>query len=236
MFHGGPAPSGLDTRGQSSGQLSRQQGVLREVLEVPPAQRGAFQVHARSQDHADALRLRLLGQRPADLGEQRHVPGGRERRGRGETCGRHRFLQAHLVGAHGLLAQPVGTVGDHQGGNPQPFDRLGVPEIAAGEQRALFLEGELREKLGNLLFGEHCDSNPDRYGPEYGMVWLNGRRRGGASRCPARRPLNRFYNYIMFLIGHLGRWEECRTARAPTGLPAVLLSSSPMAGPHRLSW
>ena len=140
---------------------------------------------------------------------------------------------AAAVGKH---VAGTDSSGDHQGGNPQPFDRLGVPEIAAGEQRALFLEGELREKLGNLLFGEHCDSNPDRYGPEYGMVWLNGRRRGGASRCPARRPLNRFYNYIMFLIGHLGRWEECRTARAPTGLPAVLLSSSPMAGPHRLSW
>lgn len=208
MLHGGPDPSGLDARGQGGGQFSRQQGVLREVLEVPPAQRGAFQVHARPQDHADALRLRLLGQRPADLGEQRHVPGGRERRGRGETCGRYRFLQAHLVGALGLFAQPVGAVGDHQGGNPESLDRLGVPEIAAGEQRTLFLEGELREELGDLFFGEHSDSNPDRYGPEYGMVWLNGRRRGGASRCSARLSPNRSYNYIMFLIGHLGRWEE----------------------------
>ena len=95
------------------------------------------------------------------------------------------------------------AIGDHQGRNPESLDRLGVPEITAREQQTFFLEGELREKLGNLLFGEHCDSNPDRYGPEYGMVWLNGRRRGGASRCPARRPPNRSYNYIMLIIGLL---------------------------------
>ena len=128
--------------------------------DVPPAQRGAFQVHTRTQDHADALRLRLLGQRLPDLREQRSVPGGRERRGRGETRDRHRFLQPHLVGILGLLAQPVRTIGDHQGGNPQAFNWLGVPEIAAGQQRTLLLEGELCEKLGNLFLSEHRDSNP----------------------------------------------------------------------------
>ena len=89
VFHRGPDPSGLDACYQGGSQFSRQQRVLREIFEVPSAQRGTFQVYARSQDHADALRLRLLGQRPPDLFEQRHIPGGRKCCGRGETCCRH---------------------------------------------------------------------------------------------------------------------------------------------------
>lgn len=53
------------------------------------------------------------------------------------------------------------AIGDHQGRNPESLDRLGVPEITAREQRTFFLEGELLEKLGDLLFGEHRNSNPD---------------------------------------------------------------------------
>ena len=48
-----------------------------------------------------------------------------------------------VVGVLGLLAQTVRAVGDHDRGDARALDALRVPEVGAGRQRRLLLQGEL---------------------------------------------------------------------------------------------
>nr|BFE75005.1 hypothetical protein GCM10020092_083060 [Actinoplanes digitatis] len=63
---------------QRGAELAGQQGVLREVLEVAPAQRRALHVDAGPEQHGDPVGPAFAAERLADAGEQAGVPGGRE--------------------------------------------------------------------------------------------------------------------------------------------------------------
>ncbi len=62
----GAHSAGLDAVDDPDGQLTGQEGVFGEVLEVPPAQRRPFHVDARPQDHRQVARPGLLSQRLTD--------------------------------------------------------------------------------------------------------------------------------------------------------------------------
>ena len=52
-------------------------------------------------------------------------------------------VDAQVIRRLVLLPQAVGTVADHGPRDPEPLHRLGVPEIIAGAQAGLFLQGHL---------------------------------------------------------------------------------------------
>jgi hypothetical protein len=60
----------LDAARQGRGAPAREQGVLREVLEVPAARRVALDVQSGPQEHADLLGTALAPEGPADLEEE----------------------------------------------------------------------------------------------------------------------------------------------------------------------
>src|SRR5450759_67196 len=70
-----------------TGDPSGQERVLRELLEVAPADRGALQVDRWAEHHVDALATRLAGKQLADLTDELLVPAGRQGRG-GRQAGR----------------------------------------------------------------------------------------------------------------------------------------------------
>ena len=67
VLDAGADPLGLDTVDHGCGEFARQQGILREVFEVPPAERVAFDVHRRAEQDADVLGGRLCAQGLADF-------------------------------------------------------------------------------------------------------------------------------------------------------------------------
>ena len=151
----------LHTVDVSSCKLTRQQGVLAEILEVATAQRRPLDVHSRSQEHVDAQCLSLLAQCLANLFEKLEIPGRRQARSRREAGSRRLVAVAPRVGRGGP-AQTVGTVGDPDEGNVEPRDGLSAPRITAGRQRRLLLQCQLgnepvdpREQ-GGLFFGRLC--------------------------------------------------------------------------------
>jgi len=48
-----------------------------------------------------------------------------------------------VVAGFVLLSQTVRAVAHHHGGNPQPFDGLGMPKVAAGTKACLFFQRQL---------------------------------------------------------------------------------------------
>ncbi len=70
----------LEPTHERDGESRRKLRVLRVALEVATADRRALDVHRRREQHARALRERLLGERAGDAFDQRGVPGGAERR------------------------------------------------------------------------------------------------------------------------------------------------------------
>ena len=131
-----------------AGHLAGQQRVLGEVLEVAAAERRALEVRARSEQHADALGAGLAPQRGADLLEQRHVPGRRERRARREAGGRAAAAQPRVV-ERLLAADAVRAVGEHDRRHAEPLDAAHRPERVADAERRLLRERELRDEAGH---------------------------------------------------------------------------------------
>jgi hypothetical protein len=99
-----------------------EQRVLGVALEVAAAERRAVQVDRGPEKDLRALRLRLGGQRGADLLQQRRVPRRTERAADGEA-GRRRPGQR-------VASRAVRTVGDLQRGDADPFDRDGGPRVS----------------------------------------------------------------------------------------------------------
>ncbi len=132
--------TGLHAADEGRGHPPRQEGILREVLEVATAAGIAFEVHPRAQQDVDPQCKALVAECCADLLEQRGIPRRRQRGGRGEAGRGHRVVEpGSVVGAAG---QPhaVRPVGQGEGRDAGPLDGLGVPEVPAGAQRGLLLE------------------------------------------------------------------------------------------------
>lgn len=70
-----------------------------------------------------------------------------------------------MVTCFGLLAQSVRSVRQHYGGDAEPFEGLGVPEVRAVQQRGLLLQGECGEERGDVeLRGVSGHIDPKRFG------------------------------------------------------------------------
>ncbi len=74
MLDAGADPLGLDTVDEGRGQLAAEQRILGEILEVPPAQGVAFDVHPGAEQHGHPFRHALLAESDADLLQQLTVP------------------------------------------------------------------------------------------------------------------------------------------------------------------
>ena len=135
---------------QAHGHLPRQIGILAEILKVAPAQGGALDIHCRAQNHAQVLMLAGLADFPANGAHGLPVKAGRRGAGGGEAHGLDGVVDAQVIAGLILLAQSVGAVGHHHGGDAQALYRLGVPKVRAGEQGAFFLQGHFGEKLLNI--------------------------------------------------------------------------------------
>ena len=120
---------GLDAADEGGGELAREQRVLGEVLEVPPAERAALEVRARAENEAHALRERLPAKGRAYLKEQLLVPAAGGEHGGGEAGGGQGAVHAQHVARVLLFAQAVGAVGHHQRVQPQPGYGARVPAV-----------------------------------------------------------------------------------------------------------
>ena len=134
---------GLDAAHVGRGQLAGKVRVLREILEVAPAQRAALGVEARPQQDGYLLRGGLLPHGLTDLLAEGRVPaaghGGRS----GETgCG-YAGVQPQMVRSPGLLAHTVGAVGQGDGRNTRLFIPPGGKDCLAGEQCAFLFKVQL---------------------------------------------------------------------------------------------
>ena len=154
MLDGGAHVFALHALDVGRGDLAGQVGILGEVFKVAAAEGAALDVHRGAQHHGELLVLAGIADGLAHAGEQRPVEACRRGAGRGEA---HRFdgvVHAQVVGGLVLLAQAVGAVGHHRGRDAQALHRLGVPEVRAGAQAGLFLEGH----LGDEGFDVHGES------------------------------------------------------------------------------
>ena len=81
-----------------------------------------------------------------------HLPveGGGGGAGGGHADGLDGLVDTQMVGLFILLAQAVGAVGDHHGGDAQTVNRFGVPEVQTGQEAALFLQRHLGNKGFNI--------------------------------------------------------------------------------------
>ena len=132
---------GLNAADAGGGHFPGKVGIFREVFKVPSTKRTALDIQPRPQQNVNLLRCRLLAQSRADFFGQRGIPGicrccRRRPAGRGNAG-----MQPQMIGCPLLLSQAAGTVGEPDGGNPQPVNRLGRKLCTAAEQGAFFLQG-----------------------------------------------------------------------------------------------
>ncbi|MGB5845979.1 MAG: hypothetical protein WBG94_16160, partial [Anaerolineales bacterium] len=70
-----------------------------------------------------------------------------------ETGGWNTVIETNVIAAASLLAQPVGTIGNHDRGNAQPLYPFQVPEIQPGTKRGFFLQRHLRNEFDDIFHG-----------------------------------------------------------------------------------
>lgn len=118
--------SGLDPLNVLSGQLSRQEWILRERLEIPTTQGVAVHANRWGEKYIRRPRLHLGSQMLTNLIKQVLVPGRSERDAAGEQgCFR--------ASDENTTASSIGPVASLDCGNPFRGDRLGSPEIRGGK-------------------------------------------------------------------------------------------------------
>ena len=118
-------------------------GIFRVIFEVSAAQRRTLDVDCRPQQNADIFRLTLVSQSLAHAFHQTAVKRGRSGTARREADRLDAVVDAHVVAGFVLLSQTVRAVAHHHGGDPQPFDGLGMPKVAAGTKACLFFQCQL---------------------------------------------------------------------------------------------
>src|SRR5699024_6037777 len=117
-------------RGHAAGEL----WILREVLEVPPAERAALDVQPWPQEDLDALGRRFPAECLPDLLGEVHVPARADARGRRERSGGLRAVQSEVVGRAELLAQPMRPIGHPDPLYAEHAPGAGLPDSAASAQ------------------------------------------------------------------------------------------------------
>ena len=120
--------------------LPREKRILREILEVPPAQRRALDVDARRKQNVHALFKAVVRERGAHLTGAVPVPGvGKQLYGgvRDSGIGSLRAVR----GARFYDAQPNGPV-RHGDLRDLPAEVHGVPEIFTANEPQFFFCGE----------------------------------------------------------------------------------------------
>ena len=125
------------------GHLAGKARVLREVLEVPPAQRVPLDVDPGPQQNPHALRGGLAPKGCAHAPYELRVPGVGQGNGSGKAGGGQALAQPHVVGPLVLMAQAVRPVGELQRGQPHGRDGPRAERGAAGQQGTLLPETQL---------------------------------------------------------------------------------------------
>ena len=141
VFEAGARAVFLQTEDIRLRHLPRKEGILRKILEVPPAQGSALDVDARREQDIYIPFEAVVRERGAHFPCPRSVPGvGKQLHGRirGSGIGGLRAV----CGALFHDAQPHGPV---RYGEPRELSAevLGVPEVFAADEPKLFLCGEL---------------------------------------------------------------------------------------------
>ncbi len=111
------------------GNFTGEEGVLGEVFEIPPTQRGTFDIGSGSQNDADPFLQAFFRQRLTNLEDQVAVPGGSQRGSGREAGGGHALVKSHMVRRADLLAQTVGSISHHDGRDSESLQRFQEPEI-----------------------------------------------------------------------------------------------------------
>ena len=140
MLDAAPDPSALHPAHVGDGQAGREQRVLGEGLEGASGERGPGDADGRPEQDVDALGPRLGGQHRAEALHQRRVPGRADGRAAGQ---RQRTPPDEAVAPDARRA-----VGHLEGPNAETLDRREVPQVGAGGEGALLIEGHgLHEAL-----------------------------------------------------------------------------------------
>lgn len=105
-------PAALDASHHRRAELTRNNRVLAEILEVATAQWMAFDIYPWAENHVNALPTRLLANRGANTLDQLRIERAGKRRSRGKTRRWATFRNAHAVLGTLLLAQSVRSVGE----------------------------------------------------------------------------------------------------------------------------
>jgi hypothetical protein len=155
VLEGGADALALDAAHEGAGDPAGEQRVLAVVLEVAPAQRMALHVEPRAEQQGHVLRPRLGADRRPDPLDQLRVPGGGHGRGRREA-GRGLAGADRLAGA---APQPDGTIGHPNRRDAEALYIGGLPGVAAGHQRSLLLQGQLRDEIGGGGFRRRRSRN-----------------------------------------------------------------------------
>ena len=137
----------LDAPDIAGRHFTCQIGVLGKILKVAPAEGGALNVQAGAQQDAHILGRGLHPQVFAQFLAQGGVPGVGDGGGGGIAGGGQGAVQAQLVPRALLLADAVGAVGQGHVGHAQPLHAPRLPEVLAGEQIALLLQGHLLDDI-----------------------------------------------------------------------------------------
>ena len=126
------------------GELARQVRVLRKVLEVSAAERGALDICGRAEQNGKLLGLTGVAERDARFAEQRTVKRARHARSGRITRRRHAGVQTEMIRRVGLLADSARAVRNHDRLDAEALRRLQVPKILARAERDFLFERHLR--------------------------------------------------------------------------------------------
>ena len=132
MLHAGECAAALNTAHISGRQLAGEIGILRKVLEIPPAERTPFDVEPRAEQYVHALRTRLASERLADLLRERRIPAVGDSRRRRETGRGERGVQPQVVADALLFPDPVRPVGKEKSRQSPSGECPALPRAAAG--------------------------------------------------------------------------------------------------------
>ena len=137
--------AGLQAQDVGGRHAPGEERVLRELLEMPAADRAAMQVDRGAEQDVDVFAARLAGEQLAQFAHEVLVPACRDRSG-ARQAGRR------LVVGHGAAFDAGGTVGDEHASKPGLGSGVDRPEVDAGQQADLRFEVQSCERVFDRNF------------------------------------------------------------------------------------
>ena len=125
MLDGGADPLPLQARDIADRQLGREDGIFRIAFEIAAVGDRAVDIDGWRKQHVRALGFHFVGEGSPNFGDERHIPGG----AKGNADREARRLDA--ADERAAATRAIGTIGDPQLANTEPFDRRNGPEIFA---------------------------------------------------------------------------------------------------------